>query len=74
MCSGRAVLLYEGSRCDAVRGVAVLRDSDLDTPRSFTAPIDALFEHVSKQALSAVTIGIGDGGNEIGMGNVCDAV
>lgn len=34
--------------------------------KSFTAPLDELFAQGSKRALS---IGIGDGGNEVGMGN-----
>lgn len=37
----------------------------------YTAPIDELF--ITKPS-GQVTIGIGDGGNEIGMGKVCDRV
>jgi len=35
---------------------------------AFTAKIDALFES------SIPSIGIGDGGNEIGMGNLADVI
>ncbi len=37
---------------------------------SYTAPIHALFEHRDRAPQPIFTIGIGDGGNEIGMGSI----
>ena len=42
-----------------------------ESVRSHTAPIDALFE---KAYGTVPTIGVGDGGNEIGMGNLADVI
>lgn len=36
----------------------------------FTAPTHLLFEHIYQNKLPIQTIGIGDGGNEIGMGSI----
>lgn len=37
---------------------------------AYTAPIHKLFEYIDRQGLPIMTIGIGDGGNEIGMGSI----
>lgn len=39
--------------------------------REYTAPIDRLFEYVSGKI---PTLGVGDGGNEIGMGKLADVI
>lgn len=41
---------------------------------AFNAPIDVLFSVAKQQAIGATTISIGDGGNEIGMGNIYEFV
>jgi hypothetical protein len=51
----------ERDRCHSMRG----RDIT-----AFTAPAHLLFEHAARLAPQVTTIGIGDGGNEIGMGKV----
>ena len=43
------------------------RSARAESIMAWNAPLDALFLHAPR---SVVTIGIGDGGNEIGMGNV----
>jgi D-glutamate cyclase len=46
--------------CHNMRGEAIDR---------YTAPVHRLFERISERQLPIATIGIGDGGNEIGMGS-----
>ena len=66
----RPVLLFSLERCGRsirndyvnMRGVSI---------RPFTAPVDALF---LRGYGKVPTIGVGDGGNEVGMGNVYDIV
>jgi hypothetical protein len=60
-------LLIAIERCGSTRYGTYLNMADRDVI-AFTAKIDALFE-------GAITsIGIGDGGNEIGMGNLADVI
>jgi hypothetical protein len=60
-------LLIAIERCGRTQDGTYLNMADRDvTP--FTAKIDALFE------CSVPSIGIGDGGNEIGMGNLADMI
>ena len=60
-------LLIAVERCGRTRYGAYLNMADRDVT-AFTAKIDALFER------SITSIGIGDGGNEIGMGNLADVI
>lgn len=48
-------------RCHNMRGEII---------DSFTAPLHQLFERLPEFFPAAITIGIGDGGNEIGMGSI----
>ncbi|MAX36088.1 glutamate cyclase domain-containing protein [Gimesia sp.] len=48
-------------RCHNMRGEII---------DSFTAPLHQLFDRVHEFFPAAITIGIGDGGNEIGMGSI----
>ncbi len=60
-------LLISIERCGRTRGDAYLNMRSLDiTP--FTARVDYLFEH------GVPSVGIGDGGNEIGMGNLVEFI
>ena len=60
-------LLIAVERCGKTRYGTYLNMADRDVT-AFTAKIDALFES------SVPSIGIGDGGNEIGMGNLADVI
>jgi hypothetical protein len=57
----REVPCYSYDRCHTMRGQDV-------TP--FVSPAHLLFEAATEQKSSIVTIGIGDGGNEVGMGKI----
>ena len=48
-----------------------MRAGDIGT---WTAPLDELFLRTPDRVGARVTVGIGDGGNEIGMGKVCSRV
>ena len=60
-------LLIAIERCGRTQDGTYLNMADHDVS-VFTAKIDALFES------SITSIGIGDGGNEIGMGNLADVI
>lgn len=60
-------LLIAIERCGRTQHGTYLNMADRDVT-AFTAKIDALFES------SVASIGIGDGGNEIGMGNLADVI
>ncbi|MFO0917810.1 MAG: DUF4392 domain-containing protein [Planctomycetaceae bacterium] len=51
----------ERGRCFNMRGICI---------DEWTPPLHRLFEQAQSSASSIVTIGIGDGGNEIGMGSI----
>jgi hypothetical protein len=57
----REVPYHSYDRCHTMRGQDI-------TP--FVSPAHLLFEPATEQKSSIVTIGIGDGGNEIGMGKI----
>jgi len=52
---------HADNRCHSMRGRDITE---------FTAPAHVLFERAAQHMTKATTIGIGDGGNEIGMGKV----
>jgi Domain of unknown function (DUF4392) len=60
-------LLIAIERCGRTKDGTYLNMADREVT-AFTAKIDALFE------CSVPSIGIGDGGNEIGMGNLADVI
>ena len=60
-------LLIAIERCGRTKDGTYLNMADREVT-AFTAKIDALFES------SVPSIGIGDGGNEIGMGNLADVI
>ncbi|HKI38209.1 MAG TPA: glutamate cyclase domain-containing protein [Gemmataceae bacterium] len=57
----RSVPAAERDRCHSMRGRDITE---------FTAPAHLLFEHAARLVPPVTTIGIGDGGNELGMGKV----
>ncbi|HEY2839771.1 MAG TPA: glutamate cyclase domain-containing protein [Pirellulales bacterium] len=57
----RAVPPDERDVCHNMRGAAI---------DAYTAPIHRLFDQIAERALPITTIGVGDGGNEIGMGSI----
>jgi D-glutamate cyclase len=57
----QSVPAAEHDRCHSMRGRDITE---------FTGPAHLLFEHAAAQSPRVTTIGIGDGGNEIGMGKV----